>query len=388
MSNYLTAMVNRDLNYGNSAPNHIYLDVSCVNNDNGASAPVPISFRESRTMPILEDASMYYLALCRFHLDTVGALPVIIPQVQLGQSDVNKTIYSVTYKYKTFEYQQFLSFVPQDESAGTPLAPTIQQDTSSTYYFVDSYSYFVNLINTTLSDGFRAFNDLVVAGSDSLPASNAPYLQYDSSSGEIILNADVASFDPTLTNPVQLYFNTAMHNLLSSFEFIKKGYGSTITNGKNFMVNIRNDNGANIFEVSNTYSVYQMYQEYPSISTWSPVSRIVFTSSNLPMNPSIVSPPKVFNSVVGMSSVTTQTTTMNIITDMTVDISTGKELYPAITYVPYQYRLIDLTTRGQLNEFNIDVYWVDTYGNMRLFYLPSGCSANLKLVWIRKSFYN
>ncbi|NBX76930.1 MAG: hypothetical protein EBQ92_10285 [Proteobacteria bacterium] len=331
---------------------------------------------------------MYYLAIARFHIDTFGALPCIIPQVQLGQSDVNLTIYSVTYKYKTYEYQQFLEFVTQDQSAPTPNAPTVQQDTSSTYYFVDSYSYFVSLINQTFSDGFTAFKALVEDGSDTLPCDNAPFLQYDSTSGEIIANADVTGYDPNLSNPIQIYFNTAMYNLLSSFEFIKMGFGANITNGKNFKLNVRNDNSANILEVSNTYSVYQCYQEYPSISTWSPVSRIIFTSSNLPMNPSIVSAPRVFNSIQGMNSSTSQTTTLNVITDMEINISNGKEVYPSVVYLPYQYRLVDLCTRTQLNEFSIECYWADKYGNIRPFNLPSGCGCDMKLVFIRKAFYN
>ena len=94
------------------------------------------------------------------------------------------------------------------------------------------------------------------------------------------------------------------------------------------------------------------------------------------------------NSVQGMNSSTSQSTVMNIITDMEVNISNGKEIYPSVQYIPYQYRLIDLTTRQQLNEFNIQVYWIDIYGGYHAFLLPSGCSCNLKLVLIRKSFYN
>ena len=106
MSRYLERMVSHDLNFGNAAPNHVYLDVSCINNGNGASAPIPISFTESRTTAILEDASMYYMAICRFHdLDTFGSIPCFIPQVQTGQSDPNLTIYSITYKYKNNDFQ-------------------------------------------------------------------------------------------------------------------------------------------------------------------------------------------------------------------------------------------------------------------------------------------
>lgn len=387
MSRYLERMVNYDLNFGNAAPNHVYLDVSCINNDNGASAPVAISFTESRTTAILEDASMYYMAICRFHLDTFGSIPCFIPQIQTGQSDPNLTIYSITYKYKDYELQQFLEFVPQNTSDALPDAPTNQQDTSSTYYFIYSYSFFVKMLNDFFADAFTAFNTLVTDGSDTLPTTHAPFLLYDSSSGEIVFNADVAGYDPTLTNPISVYFNTALYNLLSSFEFINCGF-TGVTNGKNFQVNIRNDNNANVLEMTNSYSVYQSYQEYPSIATWSPVSRILFSSPNLPMNPSILSPPKIYNSVQGMSTTTQQSTTMNIITDMEVNITNGKEIYPSVQYIPYQYRLIDLTTRGQLNEFTIQVYWEDRYGNIRPFYINSGGNCNMKLVFIRKSFFN
>jgi hypothetical protein len=181
------------------------------------------------------------------------------------------------------------------------------------------------MLNGLLQSAFAAFKTQVEDDSDTLPTENAPFLLYDPTSGEIIANADVAGYDPTLENPIYIYFNTALYNLLSSFEY--KFYGYTgVTNGKNYMLNVRNDNSSNILEISNSYSVYQSYQEYPSIATWSPVSRIVFVSNNLPMNGSIVAPPKVFNSVQGMNSSTSQSTVMNIITDMEVNISNGKEI--------------------------------------------------------------
>lgn len=384
MSRYLNQLVQHDLNYGNSAPNHVYLDVACVNNDNGVSAPIPISFNESRTTAILEDASMYYLTIIRFHIDTFGSIPCIIPQIQVGptQTDVNLTIYSVTFKFGDVVKQYYLEFSPQDLSAPTPAQPLVQQDTSTSYYYVNSYSYFVNMLNGLLSSAFEDF-----AGLASLPTTHAPFFQYDTSSGEIIANADVQGYDTNSSSDfIEIYFNTALYNLLSSFEY--KFYGYSAPDGKNYRLNVRNDNNSNILEISDTYSVYQCYQEYPSIATWSPVSRIIFTSPNLPMNPSIVSPPKIFNSIQGMNNVTTQTTTMNVITDMEVNVSNGKEIYPSVLYLPYHYRLIDLTTRAQLNEFTIQVYWSDIYGTLRPFLLPSGCSCDMKLLFIRKSFYN
>jgi hypothetical protein len=106
------------------------------------------------------------------------------------------------------------------------------------------------------------------------------------------------------------------------------------------------------------------------------------------MNPSIVSPPKIFNSNQRMNDATTGMVNLNIITDMEVNISNGKEIYPSVTYIPFNYRLIDLTTRSAINDFTIEVYWCDRFGNMYPFLLPSGCSCDLKLLLIRKSFYS
>ena len=86
-----------------SKPFHVYLDLDVLNNDtHPTSTPPQLSFQETRTQPFLDGtADDYFVAIARFSIQTGGALPVFIPAIQTGQSDVNKTVFKITLSYKS-----------------------------------------------------------------------------------------------------------------------------------------------------------------------------------------------------------------------------------------------------------------------------------------------
>lgn len=388
MSNYLSQIVNYDMSHNITGATHQYLDISIVNNDAGANAPVPLIFTESRTSSIIDDCSLYYLSIIRFHIDTLS-LPIWLPQIQLnnGANDPNLTIYSFTMKYLTYEYQQYLEYIPQDKSISPP-ASVASQKLDDGYYFCYSYAFVINtMINGCLLACWNGLKALVEAGNSTMPSPNnfAPTMQYDPTSGEIILMADQAQFDSAgLTNPVKLYMNTPMYNMFSSFEFTKYGYGSSIINGKNFMVNIYNSNGTNVLQLD-SYNAIQCFQEYSSTTTWSPVQSIVFASPSLPLAPTMIAQPKVFGKQTSMSN-SAPMTTQNIITDMEVDVSSNaKSWLPSVNYTPFTYRLVDLFSHNSISDITIECYWKDSYNNLYIMTLPSGCNANLKILFRKKS---
>ena len=204
-------------NLNSTEPVHQYLDINIVNNDTqGDKPPVRLIFNEIRNSPIIQNPSEYFFSVMRFSLET-ASLPLMIPQVQLGQIDPNKLIYSITMTYLspingiTYEKQSFILFVPQSSNQPTPRPPIVEQDfdPNGDYYFIYNFQYWIKLVNTTLARCLADLNILVVAGTGApLPSLNAPFMEWDTVNNVAILNADVAGFNNTLANPINIYFNT------------------------------------------------------------------------------------------------------------------------------------------------------------------------------------
>jgi hypothetical protein len=380
MSRYINRVVNYDMSRVDT-PDHIYVDISVLNNDYGEGEAPQLKFTETRSQAFLHDPSQWCVSVERFHIDTV-ALPAMIPIIQPNQNDVNKTIYSFTMKYKTYEYQQYVNFIPQNQNISAPSSPVGDfQDMTNDYYMLNSYGYFVSLLNKALKTCFDELNSLVVAGSDELATDKEPWFSYDPSTQDIILNADILAFEASLTDPIELFFNVPMYNLLSSFPTFY--YGNTISNGKCYKVIQESFKELNIVELGTT-NYLQTYQEYPCTSQWSCIQSICICSSTLPFVGTNLCSPTVFGT---RASIVKQGDNMTVplLTDFEVSLNTGLEYKPSINMVPNYPRLIDLQGHSQINSISIEIYYKDIYSNFHPLKLPSNCNANIKLCFYHKS---
>jgi hypothetical protein len=81
-------------------PYHVYVDLDVINTDCNATSQPQLRFEETRNTPFLPgDSADYFCSVVRFSIQTGNTLPVFIPRVQTGQSDVNKTIYQVAIMF-------------------------------------------------------------------------------------------------------------------------------------------------------------------------------------------------------------------------------------------------------------------------------------------------
>jgi hypothetical protein len=115
-----------------SAPDHLYLDLSIVNNDTSGDSTIPLNFREFRTNPILDNPANYFMSVARFEVDTPGfSLPMFIPKLRLDgkNENINSTAYSVsmaiidrsvTPNVLTGLSQKYVEWSPQDKTAALP----------------------------------------------------------------------------------------------------------------------------------------------------------------------------------------------------------------------------------------------------------------------------
>jgi hypothetical protein len=157
--------------------------------------------------------------------------------------------------------------------------------------------------------------------------------------------------------------------------------------GKNYQFNFYNNNNLNLYNMG-AYSVIQLYQDNSTVGLFNPVQSIVFTTSLLPIVQSVISLPKIFNSsTYNLSSVGNNSNVAPIITDFQVPFSATNQYRPNLEYNPSgEYRLIDLYGLSPQSALEISVLWKDNYGGQHIFYLGSGCSASMKLMFRRKDF--
>lgn len=369
----------------NLSPDHFYLDLTMLNNDQvGNKNSVFLNFAEQRDIPILDDPEQWHLSVVRFHLDTPN-LPLIQFQVQEGQSNINLGIYSVTLKYQTFEAQAYINFIPVNTTALTPAPPLVNQDLSTGYYELYSYTYFIGLMNTALQTAYNTLSGLA-----SLPSTVAPYFEWDPTTSKAILNADILGYDLSLTNPIEIYMNGPLFYLFSSFDAFYQGNNQT--NGKNFKFNVKNLNNGNIYTTTSpSINWLQTYQEYPTFGNLAnPVDSIVFVTTQLPVTSSIQSKPQIYNSTTGDTQINTNQKTLNVLTDIQIDLDGGGwQTKPSILYNPSaEYRIISLQSNQPLKSYDISVYWKDSASNFYPFFLAPGCASSIKILFRKKGYQN
>ena len=376
MANYLNKIVKFDMAQSSEAT-HVYLDIGVVNADDGSLglSPSPLRFSEARQKPIITDPSSYFMSLIRFHIDTT-MLPAMIPTIMLGQSDVNKTIYSFTLSFRGTDFQQYIEFAPQDLTTATPAPPLTSQDIASGYYNISSFQYFVRLCNIALASCHSGLKKKSVVG---LPTDNPPYLLYDPASNEIIFMLDQAGYDNSLVGPIQLYFNTPCYNLFCSFQTQTMSYADP--NGKNYLLIAQNENDTNL-SIMNNYTAIQCYQEYASTSTWSCVQSIVICSSTLPINGTMQSQTSINGSLPTINY--SGGISVPVISDFEVALDNGLDYKPSINYSPFIFRMIDLVGHQELTNLSIEVFWKDNNSNMYPLLIPANSNCNLKILFRKK----
>jgi len=373
-----------------SQPIHSYYDLDIFNNDSlGSVAPIPLRFTEVRNNAFLQCPENYYMSVVRFQIQTGDSLPVIVPQVQLGQNDPNLLIYSVTLSYKTYVKQTYVYFITDDLSQPLPQPPLDFQDLTSQYYFVSTYQAWIEMVNNAFKTCFNQLNALVVTGGDTLPTNNAPFLEFDPYGLVAILDCDVLGYDRSLVNPINIYMNSPMFNLFNNFPAVIQSY-TNVLYGKNVKLSIFNNNNTNLLNLP-TYNCIQTYQEGSTICMWNPISSIVFTTALLPVIPSNVAVPRVFNSNNNIQNTGSgnNANIAPIISDFVVPVDATNRYKPNIVYTPSaEYRLFNLYGNSPISAIEITAYWKDMFGGLHPIYLNSGAGASLKIMFRRRDYNN
>jgi hypothetical protein len=191
-------------------PDIVYYNADIINdnqtNQVAIGADPVIRFQETRSTALIKDISLFNFSIVRFTMDGPNKdLPLFLPTVQLGQSDVDLTAYSIGIKFKpatAFVYgdynaipdiyaRGFVKYLTETAAyyAGTlpfPNAPLTSQDIRGVYYFVYTYQHWLTLCNLLF---FQLTSNDPVAPSAYFPEGNLAYqfaITYGATTGHIV----------------------------------------------------------------------------------------------------------------------------------------------------------------------------------------------------------
>lgn len=440
-------------------PVNLYYDLDIVNTDFSEFGQIPqrLTFTEVRASSILSSPQDYFMSIVRFSLDTAGAMPVFIPQIDLKQQPnqflpsppfppmtpnpnyspdfPNLTIYYITLNYQDLTavppcplqtITRPIIYVPHFTQAvsnplqNPPTAPLTLESTTQNYYWVGSFAWWIRMINKTISDAWTALRGTITTNAPTyvIPAdfqiANPPYMEWDESVNYATLVFPASLFDQTQfwnpytsppsgaeTSPAKanMFFNTPLHILFSSFEYVFNNFTNLLN--ENYMIRVYSKNGTNYYPTpavvppapSQNWNAYKMRQQFGTGATMCPISSIVFETSLMPIVPQMIGIPKIFSTATarGTQAITggQNNNISNEITDIVEPLNRGDEYFPNLLYLPQaEYRLIDLQGNGAISSIQISVKWKDIFGIYHDFFLQNGCGASLKILFRQKAFNN
>lgn len=246
-----------------------------------------------------------------------------------------------------------------------------------------------------------AWADLVSQASLTGDDAISPYLTWDSERNVATLYAQINLFNqgafwnpystPTSPALANLWFNAPLRVLFSSFEFTFQEYAPP----ESFLLRVydRGDNvvakGTAIGGITNPkFDAFKMVQSYSTGPIMCPIESLIFTTSLLPVLPSLLGVPALFSGNSGVSN-QDNNNIINTVTDLVVNLTTGSEYLPNVIYEPTaEYRMLDLQSNAPLTSIQISVVWKDIFGQVHDFYIQNGCQASLKVMFRKKAYNN
>lgn len=355
-------------------PFHEYFDIQVVHKSTD-NQPTQLKFNQTRNAPYLMCPEKYFMSIVRFQVST--QLPVLIPEIKLNQTDPNKTNY-ILYIYseslnKTAKIN--VSWVTQSLLSPPASPPGGFQsqliDRDSDYYFCYSVQYFLSLINEQVT------TELVAQGF----TGSSVYFTFDASTANFKLNIIKSSGEI-----LHVYINSALEYLFQTFSFYQTSAVPVVSTPIN-QVYAKEIKWQYINGNLPTSTSISVETDTSPLSNWNPVSKILFTTTTLPVFASLESEPKVYGTTQRITQPSSNNDISTILTDFIVNVGQGSSYNPNTLYVPTaEYRLNDMYGNSPLSNIDLEVWWADKYNNLYKLLIPSGGSGSIKLMFRLKSF--
>ena len=152
----------------------IYYNIQMTCKKNRPTDPdVKAIFQEGRTEALVKDAQKYHFTISRFTINS-NNIPILIPKIQAGQSNINLTSYGMMMAFNDGTDNEttdayYLTYDCRNKYFNNSVnPPTIQQD-DNPYYYLLNIQHFVDMFNACLSDCYNDMKDKVSSLSQNPP---------------------------------------------------------------------------------------------------------------------------------------------------------------------------------------------------------------------------
>lgn len=355
-------------------PRQIYYDIQINNAVSEGNTTQRLQFQETRNHPIIKNSGDYSLSIVRFQIDTYS-LPSWIPEIETNQGSINKMVDTITLEYGEHIVSQNLIWVPTNKHIPPPSGQVgDSMDYTNEYYWANSFRHYTDLVNTAFNSATNSLKSIA-----SLPNLRSPYMIWNEQNQTAELLTQEEFYNSSKVNHVKIYFNRPLYSRFTSLP-AEKDYNK---GDQNYHITIKDDYSTKLVMLDvdnngNDILYIKTPQEFSTISNWTPVSSIVFTSNTLPIIPSQLSDPVIYRN--GMQN------TSNIaknFSSIISDMATNDLVYkPNLIYVPSaEYRFIDMIGNNDISTIDISVFFKDKRGNLNPFILQSGASCSIKLLF-------
>lgn len=315
-----------------SSANHIYFNVRID--------PDPLKKREgvfsvNRVQPILDKSDNYEMAVVRFSLP-LTSIPLIV---------FEDNYFSVSLKIGTNEYTEFLLWVP-----------------NSNINLENKYIYIVQDLLDLINNAYAlAFSNL--SGANVITATTPPFMSFSSETHLITLNVPQAF----LVDGIDVYANEKLYLKMNTFQDFYNEFPSEGQLNYKFVIQDLFDNNVNYDGVD----YYTATQQYATIGTLSDLQSIIFTTTQIPVNRELDGAQRNISS--------------NFLTDFEPLQSNkwyGGGLIQFFPQGPLRY--IDLLSKNQLNNIDIQIKWKSKKGNIYPYFLQGEQSATVKILFRKR----
>lgn len=343
---------------------HVYVDVKLGNT--GSERGVPIVYNQQRLEPILDNPSNYYLSLIRWKIPAF-ALPILIFPIADPDASSYLSSYSITLVYNNIPYQEQLFYTNQN---GSSLEPPL---TSEKFYFVYYEEHFMTMVNSALQRAFDSIPGVPVGAT-------APELIFEAESRLFSLIAQQANYEvdvepippsqPTFNATIRIYFSYGLYQLFNGLPFRTVAEAlPEASNGRDVQLIVQT------FE-NNTLpgSLLSMVQNFQSLSIWSPVKQLEFTTALLPISSE-------FTSASGDSFKKIMTN----FEPLSDNKGGERDMYQYFPQGPY--RLVDMVGTNPIYSIDLRVTWSDIEGNDYPVEITSLQQFSAKLLFVKRNLY-
>lgn len=353
----------------NDSNDIIYYNSSYTNTSNTSSI---INYTESRNDPILTNPLDYVMSVVRFTVD--GANIPIFNFASNSNGSPNNNYYTITLTdASSVDYTVGVIFVP-DEVPFSLVPPNP----------IWSYQSFINMINTAYNTAYNSggFNK----GTSKYP----PFIVFDEENERFYFAVDTVGlgletpFNNSYTNgQIKVYMNQNLYAFFANFSSTlydhnqSEKYNRIIFKllGNNVLLNsIYEPFTGNLLA-----SALITPQDYGNIYVWSELTKIVITSSYIPIIPEYITG--------RLDNLQSSDQQLRVISDYVVpldgQVGAGTTVF---IYLPTaEYRYINLNGSSGITKLDFQAFWQDRYNVLRPIYLSSGQSFTIKILFKKKS---